>query len=390
MGALFTDLHDVAQVLSEHIREETGLQDVQPGAPREVTATTEPAARLTFLYATPQAGHRNDPVEPVPGGRRPPPLSLTCSYLLTTSGADADDPVGSHHALGQIMALYHDTPALRLPLSENPGSPPGAFSELGDGELVVSQVPMTLDQIDKVWTSLSEQLQPWALFDVGPVQLVSREPDQAPAGLVRPGGLSLEVSAGQRPVLLRTAPQPARPGGRVRLDVATSAAPETVWVAGRGIPAGSPALSVDPGSDPALATAVLDLGQGELASISAGRHPVTVSAGGLTARTVTLLVADLATALDAPATAPHDATTPLEITGAGLDSVQEFLAWPDQGVAAPSEVRSLSFATGGPGALTVPVVGGLDQLTAGTGSWRLAGRLPGQAYTPFVVLELDR
>ena len=392
MGALFTDLHEVAQVLSEHIREETGLQDVQPGAPREVTATTEPAARLTLLYATPQAGHRNDPAEPVSGGRRPPPLSLTCFYLVTTSGADAEDPVGSHHALGQIMALYHDHPALRLPLSENPGSPPGAFSELGDGELGVSLVPMTLDQIDKVWTSLSEQLQPWALFDVGPVQLVSRQPDDAPAEQVRPGGLSLEVSAGQRPALLRTAPQPARPGGRVRFDVATSAPPERMWVAGRSIPAGGPALGVHPGPgvDPAVATAVLDLSQGDLSSIREGRHAVTVSAGGLTARTATLQVADLGVALDAPAAVAHDATTPLELTGAGLDAVQEVLAWPDRGVAAPSDVRSLSFVAGGPGALTVPVAGGLDQLAGGISGWRLAGRLPGPEYTPFVVLELDR
>ena len=31
MAALFNDLHDVAQVLAEHIREEVGIVDVQPG-----------------------------------------------------------------------------------------------------------------------------------------------------------------------------------------------------------------------------------------------------------------------------------------------------------------------------------------------------------------------
>lgn len=392
MGALFTDLHDVARMLSEHIREETGLQDVQPGAPREVSATTEPAARITFLYATPQPGHRNDPAEPVPGGRRPPPLSLTCCYLVTTSGADADDPVGSHHALGQIMALYHDHPALRLPLSEDPASPPGVFSELGDGELAVTQVPMTLDQIDKVWTSLAEQLQPWALFDVGPVQIVSREPDGQPAPLVRPGGISLEAPAGQRPSLLRIAPQPARPAGRVRCDVATWAAVETVWVAGQRVSAGGPALRTGPGpgADPAVATAVLDLGQGDLASIPVGAHPVTVGAAGLSARTATLRLVELGAALDAPAAPVHDAGVDLALTGTGLDGVQEMLAWPDRGVAAPSEVHPLSFAPGGPGELTVRSAGGLDQLPAAITTWRLAGRLAGQTYTPFVVLELDR
>ena len=61
--AAFNDLHDVAQVLTEHIREEVGIVDVQPGTPRDVTATTEAAARITLLYTTPQPAHRNDPHE---------------------------------------------------------------------------------------------------------------------------------------------------------------------------------------------------------------------------------------------------------------------------------------------------------------------------------------
>jgi hypothetical protein len=37
--------------------------------------------------------------------------------------------------------------------------------------MAVVQVPMVLDQIDKIWTSLNMQLQPWVLFEVSPVQL---------------------------------------------------------------------------------------------------------------------------------------------------------------------------------------------------------------------------
>ena len=138
--------------------------------------------------------------------------------MITTSGADNDDPIAAHNALGQIMTLYQDEPVLRLPLSDNPGVPAGAFSELGEGELSVLQVPMVLDQIDKIWTSLDVQLQPWALFEVAPVQLVSQRPDVAPAPLVRPGGLGLEVRAGTRPLVLRVAPEAVRAGGRVRID----------------------------------------------------------------------------------------------------------------------------------------------------------------------------
>ena len=116
----FLDLHDLAVVLAEHIREEVGIADVQAGVPRDVAATTEAAARITLLYTTPQPAHRNDPAEAQPdGARRFPPLALSCFYLVTTSGADGDDPIAAHHALGRIMTLYHDTPALQLPRSRS-------------------------------------------------------------------------------------------------------------------------------------------------------------------------------------------------------------------------------------------------------------------------------
>ena len=131
---MFDDFHDVAQVLTEHLREETGILDIQPGQPRDVGGTTAPAVRLTLLYSTPQPGHRNDPLEQTAGGLGPPPLSLSCFYLVTTSGTDADDPVGAHHALGQVMGLFHDVPTLQLPLSANPGSPAPRLVKTPGGE----------------------------------------------------------------------------------------------------------------------------------------------------------------------------------------------------------------------------------------------------------------
>ncbi|GAA1552886.1 hypothetical protein GCM10009789_03060 [Kribbella sancticallisti] len=391
MGALFSGLHDVAQVMTEHIREETGIQDVQAGAPREVSATTEPGARITLLYTTPQPGHRNDPAEAGAGGdRRPPPLSLSCFYLVTTSGADADDPVAAHHALGQIMTLYHDVQSLQLPLSTNPGSPPGVFTDLGLGELTVTQVPVTLDQIDKVWTPITQQLQPWALFEVAPVQLVSRRPDAPAAPQVRPGGLTIDEPVGQRPMLVRITPQPARPSGRIRLDVITDAALDAVWAAGLHIPAGDPALTLGPAGDRGTTAAVLDLSRGGLSVLQVGMQPFTVAASGLTSRTATAqLIADTPT-LDAPPDPVHDPATDLVLTGAELGAVQEIVAWPDRGVATPTEVHSLPFTPGGAGAVTVRSDAGLALLPVPIRTWRLAARLTGQSYTPYVVLELSR
>lgn len=388
MCALFNDLHDVAQVLTEHIREETGIQDVQAGQPRDVGATTEPAARITLLYSTPQPGHRNDPLEPASGqGMRPPPLSLSCFYLVTSSGADSDDPVGAHHVLGQVMGLYHDVPTLRLPLSANPGSPPGVFTDLGSGELSVIQVPVALDQIDHIWTSQTEQLQPWVLLEVAPVQLVSHLPDTAATPVVRPGGIMLEETVGLRPSVLGTSPQPVRPSGRLRLEVTGAPEVDGVWVDELRITPGDAALTVATSAS-GTTTVLLDLSKSGLSVLTAGTHTLTVSAGGLASRTTTVQLLTGLVLLDAPAEATHDPSTDLVLTGTGLGAVQEVVAWPARGIGAPTDVRSLPFVSGGAGQITVSSAGGLANLPAAITSWRLAAQLPGPDYTPYVALEL--
>lgn len=389
MCALFDDLHDVAQVLTEHIREETGIQDVQAGQPRDVAATTVPAARLTLLYATPQQGHRNDPHEPVAGGMRPPPLSLSCFYLVTASGVDSDDPVGAHHALGQVMGLYHDVPTLQLPLSANPGSPPGVFTDLGSGDLTVSQVPIALDQIDHIWTPLNSELQPWALFEVAPVQLVSRRPDSAVLPVVRPGGITLTEPVGLRPVVLDCSPQPARPGGRIRLEVAAPQQLDGIWVDELRINPGDAALTLG-GSVSGVTTTLVDLSKSGLSVLTAGPHTLTVSAGGLASRAATIRLSDQLALLDAPAEIGHDPAADLVLTGSDLTAVQSVLAWPASGIGAPSEVRPLPYAVGGAGTLTVRSTGGLADLPTAITSWRLAAELPGPGYTPYVAVELLR
>jgi hypothetical protein len=379
----------VSQVLTEHIREETGVQDVQAGAPRDVTATTEPAARISLLYTTVQPGHRNDPLEGAPGsGMRAPPLSLSCYYLVTTSGSDSDDPVGAHHALGQIMRLYHDVPTLRLPLSDNPGSPPGVFTDLGEGELMVTQVPMTIEQIDHIWTPLTEQLQPWVLFEVAPVQLVSRLPDTVAPPVVRPGGIVLDEPIGLRPVLLGMSPNPARPSGRVRFDVAAAQAVDGLWADGLHVALGDPALSVS--TSAATTTVLLDLSRSGLSVLGAGGHTVTISAGGLASRTNSLQLVEGTSLLDAPKEPTHDAGSNLTLSGSGLDAVHEVVVWPDRGIGAPTDVHSVPFVTGGPAAITVRSTGGLADLPGAITRWRLAARLSGQSYTSYVVLELTR
>ncbi|MFN2345969.1 MAG: Pvc16 family protein, partial [Dermatophilaceae bacterium] len=150
MSAGFTDLHDVAQVLVEHIRYETGIVDVQVGAPLETGATTEPGVRITLLAANLQPAPRNEPPSPIRGPQSPP-LRLSCLYLVSTSGAEGDDPIAAHIALGKVIRLYHEVPVLQLPLSVRASAPAGVFTDLGQGQLKVTQVALTLDQVAHIW-----------------------------------------------------------------------------------------------------------------------------------------------------------------------------------------------------------------------------------------------
>jgi Pvc16 N-terminal domain len=386
MAAIFTNLHDVAQVLTEHIREDVGIVDVQAGKPRDVSATTEPAARITLLYVTPQQGHRNDPPERQPdGARRFPPLALSCFYLVTTSGEDGDDPIAAHHALGRILTLYHDSPALQLPLSDNPGAAPGAFTALGEGVLTVVQVPMVLDQIDKIWTSLDVQLQPWALFEVSPVQLVSQRDDAGPAPVVRPGGIALDVRAGTRPQLVRVTPEAVRQGGRVRIQAVLPDGLEGVWIDGIDVPFGDASLSSAPDGSPVL----LSLDDGGLEALAPGTHSLVVRGSGLVSRRGVLRVAAAAApAIDAPGTLQHDPDTDLVLTGANLEDAQEAVIWPDVGVTAPTDIHTVALSAITADSVTVASAGALATLPPGRGAWRLTVRVGTQVFTPYVVVEL--
>jgi hypothetical protein len=383
MAAYFNGLNDVTQVLVEHIRAETAIDDVQAGAPRDVAATSEAAARITLLYTTPRPGHRNDPpVHRPDGALRPPPLVLSCFYLVTTSGTDVDDPVAAHHALGRIMTLYHDRPALRLPLADGPG--PGAFTELGEGELCVVQVPIALDQVDKIWTALEASLQPWVLFEVAPVALLARLDDREPVPVVRPGGVALDVRAGTRPRVVRVSPAAVRPRGRVRIDAASPGALTALTLGGVAVPAGDDSLVVAPAGTPLLLT----LDDGGLEELAPGAQPLSLRASGPPSRPGTVHIADPdAPAVDAPGPEPHDPGTDLVLSGANLAAAAEAVLWPDGDVVTPTQVRTLDVTGVAAGSVTVEA----DQLATvpGPGTWRLTLRVGPATFTPYVVLELQ-
>ena len=179
MNATFAALHDVAQVLVDHIASETGIAGVQVGTPQEAGATTQTGVRITLLNAAPLPPPLNEPTPSGPGPM-PPPLYISCSYLVSTSGAERDDPVAAHNALGQVMRLIHEMPVLQLPLSTQVTSLPRSLAQLGEGQLRLTQVAVSIEQVAQIWLALRRPVQPCALLEAGPIQLTSRQPRPRP------------------------------------------------------------------------------------------------------------------------------------------------------------------------------------------------------------------
>lgn len=389
--ARFLDLHDLGQVLAELISEELGVTGVQVGPPREASSSTMASARLTVLYTTPQPTHRNDPLLRNPDGSlRYPPVTLTAYILVTTAGAADDDPIAAHGLLGRILQLFSANPILELPLSGSMGggSPPGGYSDLGEGKLLVSQVPLQLDQLDKIWNSMPVKHQPFALFEVGPVQLASIKPDLVPAPVVRPGGVALDgPRSGARPVVRRVAPNPVGQGGQIRLMTQPVGPLDGLYVGGSWIAASSGAvvLSNDDGD------LILSLASGTLAALGEGAITLSIRSGGrLSEKVVLTLASSEAGTLDALGALTHDPGADLVLTGANLDGATEIVVWPDGGVATPAEVQTFPVALASPSSITVtgPGVLALGRFREGV-LYRVAARVDTYVYTPYILVEFS-
>lgn len=389
--ARFLDLHDLGQVLTELITVELGVTDVQVGPPRDVSSGATAGARLTLLYTTPQPTHRNDPIQRNPDGSlRYPPVSLSTYILLTTSGATDDDPIAAHGLLGRILQLFAANPILDLPLSGSmgSGSPPGGYSDLGEGKLLLTQVPLQLDQLDKIWNSMAVKHQPFALFDVGPVQLASLKPDELPGPVVRPGGLALEgPRSGARPVIGRVAPNPVGQGGQIRLMTRPVGTFEGLYVSGAFVPAGSGGFVLAE----ANGDIVLSLASGALAALTAGPITISLRSGGRVSEKVTLTLTETdAATLDAPDALSHDPGTDLVLTGDNLGASSEIMVWPDTGLASPAEVQSFPVASATASSLTVTGPGILSNGRFRPGViYRIAARVDTYVYTPYILLEFE-
>ncbi|NMO21852.1 DUF4255 domain-containing protein [Pyxidicoccus fallax] len=384
--ALFSNLHHVSEVLVRVISDHVGAMPtggIHSGEPLENPGAASEQIRITLLYVTPQASHRNDAWEKTPAGTlAPPPLTLSAFFLVTTYGtATNEEPVRAHELLGNVMQAFHTVPEVRLPLATLPSR--------GEGPLAFVQVPMTPELMEKVYMPLQAKHRPWVLYEVSPVQLAMDTAALPGAPVVRPGGLRLgDVRVSSQPLITRVTPDRQVQGGRVRVDVELHGQPLTqLHVGGKTRPVASlTALSEQ--------SFVVDLPAAGPSAVSRGIRDIHLQTGDAVNPPILIsdpvqvevLGADSAT-VAAPQTLSHDLGTPLQLEGAGLATATEVLVWPDVGVAAPSDIRSLAVASAAAGSVQVSAAA-LAAASLVTGvDHRVSVKVGPHRYTPYVLLR---
>jgi len=371
--ARFNNLHDVGTALCDILRDRIDpTLDIMPAPPLENPAAPAEAVRVTLMWITPQPTHRNDVWERrFDGTLEPPPLALSGFFLVTAYGTNpAGEPGQAYNRLGQVLQVFDHEPHLQLP---QPAAP------AGEGALSVVLVPTAADLMEKLYSPFQMRHRPWALFEVGPIQLRSLAEPGPEQPVVHPGGIRLaELFTGPPPLLTSLSPAIAGVGGRVRLNATYAGTVQQVRIGTEVIPAA--ALAIPQPNGPVLLTLP--------PALAAGTYDATLRVDGAYSRPVTLDVrpASVAT-LDAPAALTHSLAGDLVITGRGLAATAGVFIWPAQGVRAPDDVIAVAPSAAAANAITLTAA---DLAAAGvrTGPHRLSVRLPQHIFPAFIELEL--
>lgn len=386
--AVFENLHDVGLSLAGYLRRNLTppLADVLAAPPIENAVTAGEALRVSLMWVTPQPTHRNDPwVTGTDGQSQPPPVTLSAFYLVTAYGAtDNNEPAQAINRLGQTIQIFETGPILELPLPDDPATP-----ELdptpGTGRMTVVFVPTAADLMEKIYTPLQMRHRPWALFEVGPVQLVRLIEPVAGPDIVQPGGVRLDdVRPSAPPRIRRALPATVRAGGRVMFETLEAGNANTLRIGAEtftfaDVPAG-PLEIARPDAQGRVwvtypAASAVDDVDAVLRTPGQGSDP----------EPVTIAPAE-APGLDAP-TVPLSLGAQLVLAGGNLGGAARVFLWPDAGVRDPGEVLDL-----------VPDAIAANSLTLNAATLaaanlraiphRVAVRMDTGLFTPFVLLEV--
>src|SRR5262249_55681186 len=144
-----------------------------------------------FLYMVVENGalkNQEIPGRGNPGAYGHPPLSLDLHYLMTAYGtrevqANFQETL-SHFLLGSAMRVFHDHAIITedlLTVRDPVGTPILHDSLLGEYEHIkLALEPVSLEDLSKVWTALTQPYRVSAAYHVSVVQIESRRQRQFP------------------------------------------------------------------------------------------------------------------------------------------------------------------------------------------------------------------
>ena len=389
--ARFANLHDAGRALASHIQRNITprLSDVSAGPPIENANSAEQALRITLMWVTPQPTHRNDSwFTGADGQSHPPPLSLSAFYVVTAYGtAPTGEPIQAINRLGQAIQVLETEPMINLPLIDDPSTADVNEGVPGNGQMTAVLVPVAADLMEKIFTPLQMRHRPWALVELGPIQLDRLLAAVPGPNIVAPGGIKLmEPRPISRPVISAVSPVRLGAGRRLRLDTAEASGVE-------GLRLGAETYNF---ADPPVAPNEIAKPDDE------GRVFVTYPAAGATGDIDAVLVGSAAgsapfplailsstvPALDAPEK-PLEPGKDLVLHGANLTLVNRVFLWPDRGIQAPDEVIKCQPDQVSAGEIKLER-DNLNNAGLRPIHYRVAARLGLNHYTQFVIVEVKR
>lgn len=366
----FQNLSQVGQVLTDVITAAVPAgTDVVLNVPPENPEAAQAGVRVTLLWTTPQPGHRSDGPQRNPDGTLAlPPATVSAWYLISTYGQTPENnAIGAHDLLGEIVRTFHARTTLALPINGN-----------GEGTMDVVQITVDHEMCEKVWVPLQARLRPWAVFDVGPIQLLRRENDVAFQPVVRPGGVNLAgVDVVGQARIERIVPSTIGVGGRVRIDGSYTGTPTRVTIG--DVRLEPPDIAPMAPDGPVLVTLTNAVGEGE--------YTVTLRGTGaaVSEPEVIAVVETTIPSVDAPDVLRHSRASALVLEGRALGvGATEVFFWPDTGINSPSDVIIVT----GAAAVTTVTIAPAALAALPPRVYRVSLHRPPHTFTAYVVLEI--
>lgn len=168
----------IIEVLRENMEDLIPTDSIVLTSPGEIEATDTVRLSL-FLYQVVENAHlKNQEPEMINSTRlRYPPIALDLFYMLTAYPASGiqdktEKTMEAHSILGRALQIFYDNSIL------SGSSMRGSLAET-DEELHISQTPMNLDDMTKIWSTFQDKsFRPSVCYLVTPVRIESSREEQ--------------------------------------------------------------------------------------------------------------------------------------------------------------------------------------------------------------------